>query len=89
MRVAGSQRLSGKEGLDDFVAASSEHGGDDATLDDDEDDDLQLANVSEDQVSLDLDVRLSEPTMPVFTGGCAVAPHLNLASGCSLPAKLR
>ncbi|KAL3151270.1 hypothetical protein ABBQ38_013109 [Trebouxia sp. C0009 RCD-2024] len=49
MRVAGSQRLSGKEGLDDFVAASSEHGGDDATLDDDEDDDLQLANVSEDQ----------------------------------------
>lgn len=72
MRVADSHRLSGEDQLDDFVAASSEHGDDDATLDDDEDDDLQLANVSEDQVSLDLHVRLPEPTMPAFTW-CAVA----------------
>ena len=61
MPVADRQSLSGKERLDDFVAAMSEHGDDDTMLDD-EDDDLQLANVSEDQVNPGLPVDLLKQT---------------------------
>lgn len=58
MHVADSHRSSGKDFLDEFVAASSEHSDDDML--DDEDDDLQLANVEEDQVDPKLPVPLLE-----------------------------